>query len=123
MDEQSFNALRKELRDFKTETEDRLTRLEAGVQVTSITNVATAAPVAAAVTEPEQPKTAAEILAMAADNSVRFMSFKGEAAKLLGSDLPAKKADIVAILEELATKPDGDSDGNEEPEEGAGTED
>ena len=55
----------------------------------------------------EQPKTAAEVLAMAADSSVHFMSFKVEAAKLLGPDLPAKKADIVAMLEELATKPEG----------------
>ena len=54
----------------------------------------------------DQPKTAAEVLAMATDSSVHFMSFKVEAAKLLGPDLPAKKADIVAMLEELATKPE-----------------
>lgn len=50
----------------------------------------------------EQPKTAAEVLAMA--DTVHFMTFKVEAAKLLGPDLPAKKSDIVALLEELATK-------------------
>lgn len=50
----------------------------------------------------EQPKTAAEVLAMA--DTVHFMTFKVEAAKLLGPDLPAKKAEIVALLEELANK-------------------
>lgn len=52
--------------------------------------------------EDEQPKTAAEVLAMA--DTVHFMTFKVEAAKLLGPDLPTKKAEIVALLEELATK-------------------
>jgi hypothetical protein len=52
----------------------------------------------------DQPKTAAEVLAMA--NEVHFQTFKTEAAKLLGDDMPAKKADIVAALEELATKPE-----------------
>ena len=51
-----------------------------------------------------QPKTAVEVLAMA--DTVHFMTFKVEAAKLLGPDLPAKKAEIVALLEELATKPE-----------------
>lgn len=51
-----------------------------------------------------QPKTADEVLAMA--DTVHFMTFKVEAAKLLGPDLPAKKAEIVALLEELATKPE-----------------
>lgn len=54
----------------------------------------------------DQPKAVAEVLAMASDGSVHFMSFKAEAAKLLGADLPAKKAEIVAMLEELATKPE-----------------
>lgn len=52
----------------------------------------------------DQPKTAAEVLAMA--NEVHFQTFRTEAAKLLGDDVPAKKADIVAALEELATKPE-----------------
>lgn len=52
----------------------------------------------------DQPKTAVEVLAMA--DTVHFMTFKVEAAKLLGPDLPAKKAEIVAMLEELATKPE-----------------
>ena len=54
----------------------------------------------------DQPKTAAEVLAMAGDKSIAFMTFKVAAAKLLGPDLPSKKADIVATLEELATKPE-----------------
>lgn len=54
----------------------------------------------------DQPKTAVEVLAMAEDKTVPFMSWKVEAAKLLGPDLPAKKAEIVALLEELATKPE-----------------
>ena len=52
----------------------------------------------------DQPKTAVEVLAMA--DTVHFMTFKVEAAKLLGPDLPAKKAEIVAMLDELATKPE-----------------
>src|SRR5690606_18974041 len=62
------------------------------------------APVPSDSGEDEQPKTAIEVLAMA--DTVHFMTFKVEAAKLLGPDLPAKKADIVALLEELATKPE-----------------
>lgn len=54
----------------------------------------------------DQPKTAAEVLAMAEDKSVAFATFKSAAVKLLGDDTPAKKADIVAMLEELATKPE-----------------
>ena len=62
------------------------------------------APVSSDSGEDEKPKTAIEVLAMA--DTVHFMTFKVEAAKLLGPDLPAKKAEIVALLEELATKPE-----------------
>lgn len=47
-------------------------------------------------------KTAAEVLAMAGGN---FMAFKSAASKLLGDNTPSKKDEIVAALEELATKP------------------
>lgn len=52
-----------------------------------------------------ETKTAADVLAMFSDKDVHFMTAKAEAAKLLGDDMPEKKADIVAALEELATKP------------------
>ena len=70
MDEQMFNALRKEVRDFKIETEDRLSIVEArldridealagGAQVMNIANVTVAAPVEpAAVTEPDHQPVA-----------------------------------------------------------------
>ncbi|ASP70357.1 hypothetical protein CDO28_01475 [Sinorhizobium meliloti] len=51
------------------------------------------------------PKTALEVLEMAKDPNVQFMSFKAAAAKLLGDKTPAKKDDIIAALEELATQP------------------
>lgn len=50
-------------------------------------------------------KTALEVLAMATDPSVQFLSFKSAAAKLLGDKTPSKKDEIVAALEELATNP------------------
>ncbi|MGR9477003.1 hypothetical protein [Rhizobium leguminosarum] len=53
----------------------------------------------------EEPKTAAEVLAMASNPDVQFMSFKAAAQKLLGDKTPAKKDEIVAALEDLATKP------------------
>ncbi|WP_276120375.1 hypothetical protein [Pararhizobium qamdonense] len=53
----------------------------------------------------EQPKSAAEVLAMATDPNVQFMSFKSAATKLLGEGTPANKAEIIAALEDLATKP------------------
>jgi len=53
----------------------------------------------------DQPKSAAEVLAMATDPSVQFMSFKSAATKLLGESTPANKAEIIAALEDLATKP------------------
>ncbi|RWF41602.1 MAG: hypothetical protein EOS46_27810 [Mesorhizobium sp.] len=46
-------------------------------------------------------KSAADVLAMANSN---FMSFKSAAKKLLGDETPENKADIVAALEDLATK-------------------
>ncbi|MQU78400.1 hypothetical protein FB009_109172 [Sinorhizobium medicae] len=52
-----------------------------------------------------EAKTAAEVLAMANDTSVPFMTFKSAATKLLGEKTPASKADIVAALEDLATQP------------------
>ncbi|MGN6144718.1 MAG: hypothetical protein ACTHOP_14120 [Mesorhizobium sp.] len=56
--------------------------------------------------EQGEGKTAAEVLAMATDANVPFMSFKSAASKLLGDATPSKKDEIVAALEELATKPE-----------------
>lgn len=53
----------------------------------------------------DQPKTAQEVLAMANDPNVQFMTFKSAATKLLGDKTPAKKDEIIAALEELATQP------------------
>jgi len=53
--------------------------------------------------EQGEAKTAAEILAMADDKDVPFMSFKSAALKLLGDNTPAKKDDIVLALMELTT--------------------
>lgn len=50
-------------------------------------------------------KTPAEVLAMATNPEVQFMTFKAAAAKLLGEKTPAKKDEIVAALEDLATQP------------------
>jgi hypothetical protein len=53
----------------------------------------------------DTPKTPAEVLAMAADKDVQFLSFKAAAVKLLGEKTPAKKDEIILALEELATQP------------------
>jgi len=53
--------------------------------------------------EPTDVKTAADVLALADGN---FMAFKSAASKLLGDKTPEKKAEIVAALEDLATKPE-----------------
>jgi hypothetical protein len=53
----------------------------------------------------EPAKTPADVLAMANDPNVPFMSFKSAAAKLLGDKTPSKKDEIVAALEDLATQP------------------
>ncbi|PWJ80637.1 hypothetical protein C7441_112179 [Pseudaminobacter salicylatoxidans] len=50
-------------------------------------------------------KTAAEVLAMADNSDIPFMSFKSAASKLLGERTPAKKDEIVTALMELATNP------------------
>lgn len=51
-------------------------------------------------------KSVTDVLAMATDPNVQFMSFKAAAAKLLGAEkTPAKKDEIIAALEELATMP------------------
>lgn len=50
-------------------------------------------------------KTPAEVLEMAKDPNVQFMSFKAAATKLLGDKTPAKKDEIIAALEDLATQP------------------
>ncbi len=56
--------------------------------------------------KPDDPaKSPAEVLAMATNPEVQFMSFKAAATKLLGDKTPSKKDEIVAALEELATKP------------------
>ncbi|MBY5682650.1 hypothetical protein HFO32_10825 [Rhizobium leguminosarum] len=53
----------------------------------------------------EEAKTATEVLAMASNPDVQFMTFKAAAQKLLGDKTPAKKDEIVAALEDLATQP------------------
>ena len=50
-------------------------------------------------------KTPADILAMASNPDVPFMSFKAAAAKLLGEKTPSKKDEIVAALEDLTPQP------------------
>ncbi|UPT53450.1 hypothetical protein [Synechococcus phage Ssp-JY39] len=50
-----------------------------------------------------EAKSATKVLAMADGN---FMAFKSAASKLLGDATPAKKDEIVAALEELATTPE-----------------
>ncbi|KRD56489.1 hypothetical protein [Ensifer sp. Root278] len=55
--------------------------------------------------EGDGSKSVTEVLAMATDPNVQFMSFKAAAAKLLGDKTPAKKDEIIAALEDLATKP------------------
>lgn len=50
----------------------------------------------------EGAKTVLEVLAML-DDGTPFMSFKSAASKLLGDKTPAKKDEIVVLLEELAT--------------------
>lgn len=52
--------------------------------------------------EDTPPKTAAEVLAMADDSEVQFMTFKAEAKKVLGEECPAKKDEIVAALKAKA---------------------
>ncbi|MGN7749734.1 hypothetical protein [Sinorhizobium sp. 22678] len=60
---------------------------------------------AAANQDSDVPKTALEVLEMAKDQNVQFMSFKSAAKKLLGEKTPSTKDEIVAALEELATQP------------------
>ncbi|PSS59863.1 hypothetical protein C6558_36175 [Ensifer sp. NM-2] len=55
--------------------------------------------------EGSSSKSVTEVLAMANDPNVQFMSFKSAASKLLGEKTPAKKDEIIAALEELATNP------------------
>lgn len=52
----------------------------------------------------DQPKTAAEVLAMV--DTVHFQTFKAEAIKVLGDGAPSKKEEIIAALEERATAPE-----------------
>lgn len=52
-----------------------------------------------------------EILAMAEDNTVHHKTLKAAASKLLGPDHPANsRSEIIAALEELATKPAAQQD-------------
>jgi hypothetical protein len=60
---------------------------------------------AAASQDGDSPKTALEVLEIAKDQNVQFMSFKSAAKKLLGDKTPGTKDEIVAALEELATQP------------------
>jgi len=53
----------------------------------------------------DQPKTAAEVLAMGNDPTVPFMTFKAAAVRVLGDETPSTKAEIVAALEDKATQP------------------
>lgn len=53
----------------------------------------------------ETEKTAAEVLAMANDPGVQFMTFKAAATKILGDATPSTKAEIIAALEDKATAP------------------
>jgi hypothetical protein len=49
-----------------------------------------------------EPKTAAEVIAMGQKGSgVPFLTFKSEAAKLLGDNIPGTKAAILKALEAL----------------------
>ncbi|WP_313609241.1 hypothetical protein [Rhizobium sp.] len=50
-------------------------------------------------------KSAADVLKMANDPSVEFMTFKAAARKLLGEATPSTKAEIIAALEDKATAP------------------
>ncbi|WP_312808769.1 hypothetical protein [Agrobacterium cavarae] len=50
-------------------------------------------------------KSAAEVLKMANDPSVEFMTFKAAAKKVLGDATPSTKAEIIAALEDKATAP------------------
>jgi TolA-binding protein len=50
-------------------------------------------------------KSASEVLAMASDPNVEFMTFKAAARKILGDATPSTKAEIVAALEDKATQP------------------
>lgn len=74
--------------------EERIAKLEAGNKATGST-----------ATGASQEKTIAEVLAMGEDKDVPFAAFKAAAAKHLGDKTPNKKDDIVAALEEAATKP------------------
>ena len=52
-----------------------------------------------------------EILAMAEDSTVHHKTLKAAASKLLGPDHPANsRSEIIAALEELATKPSQEDD-------------
>jgi hypothetical protein len=42
-----------------------------------------------------------EVLAMASDKDVRFLTFKSAAVAVLGPDAPAKKGELIAALEAL----------------------
>lgn len=50
-------------------------------------------------------KSAADVLKMANDPSVEFMTFKAAARKVLGDATPPTKAEIIAALEDKATAP------------------
>lgn len=50
-------------------------------------------------------KSAADVLKMASDPAVEFMTFKAAARKVLGDATPSTKAEIIAALEDKATAP------------------
>lgn len=54
-----------------------------------------------AITNPDNAapaKSVDEVLAMAEDSNVQFMTFKAEATKILGDGAPSKKDDLIAAL-------------------------
>lgn len=88
------------VKDARALTEEQINALERdGVKVMVIANGENAGETG------DHPKTAKEVLDMANDPAVQFMSFKSAAAKLLGDKTPSKKDEIIAALEELATQP------------------
>jgi len=82
VDNAEIEALRAEIAEKNAEIE-RLTRN---------------APVASA------EKTAADVVKMASDPGVEFMTFKAAARKLLGEVTPSTKAEIIAALEDKVSQ-------------------
>jgi hypothetical protein len=98
VDNAELEALRAQLAESNAEV-DRLKRGQAGV-------IADAAKSDTGDGKGNEPaKSAQEVLVLANDSSVAFATFKAEARKVLGDDIAATKAEIVAALEDKATQP------------------